>query len=269
MTPSLEIIIPAQNPGAELAATIGSLLAQTDQEFGVVLSDNCSTRGQDHFKRARADLSAAKLATTYRQPRFPLGRIEHWNWAHAPATADWLKPLLPGQRLEPTFVERLRELAGRQPGAQLVRCHARIGTEWGRQIIRAPFAQTTITPVEFLNYFPAQTGWLGNVMNVAYRRVAWVATGGYSVHLPACAALNLNALLALHYGVENLPECLVTAEPPVSLNGMADRRVNLWLELWLVMRQARNYCLAARLPWPKGGTACGIWGGHALLGESS
>jgi hypothetical protein len=27
-------------------------------------------------------------------------------------------------------------------------------------------------------------------------------------------------------------------------------RVNHWLELWLILRQVKIYCRAAKLPWP-------------------
>jgi hypothetical protein len=69
--------------------------------------------------------------------------------------------------------------------------------------------------------------------------------------LPDCAGLNLNVTLALHHGLENLPEPLATMTlgRPFFLNDGDRTRVNLPLELWLILRQARNYCLAAKLPW--------------------
>ena len=95
--------------------------------------------------------------------------------------------------------------------------------------------------------------WLAGYVNFAYRRTAWLAAGGYCPQLPGCAALNLNVTLALHHGLENLSESLATpaSDQSFSLNAGDCARVNLSLELWLVLRQARNYCLAAKLPWTK------------------
>jgi hypothetical protein len=269
MTPALEIILPIRNPGDELTATVASLASQTDPRFGVILSDNFSSTGLDLLAAAEACLAAAGISVRRHRPPLALGRIEHWNWAHAQSQATWLKPLLAGGRLQPTYVERLLGCINDRPAARFIRCDAELQTEWGPETLRAPFAQATITPADFLNYFPARADWLGNLLNVAYHRVAWLATGGYSVHLPACAALNLNVILALHHGLENLPERLVAAEfaEGRSLNEITGSRVNLWLELWLVMRQARNYCLATKLPWPDGGVARGVWHGQSLRGE--
>ena len=94
--------------------------------------------------------------------------------------------------------------------------------------------------------FRARSTWRANAP-------AWLAAGGYAAQLPARAALNLNVILALHYGVENLPEPLafVNSTEPAGLNGNVGGRVNSVLEMWLILRQARNYCLATKLPWPK------------------
>ncbi|MDB6112752.1 MAG: hypothetical protein JWR69_4502 [Pedosphaera sp.] len=270
MTPALEIILPIRNPGAELAAMVASLAAQTDRRFGVILSDNFSSSGLEHIATAEQCLASAGISVRRLRPPAALGRIEHWNWAHAQSQAAWLKPLLAGGRLQPTYVERLQGCIHERPGARFIRCDAEIQTEWGPETLRAPFAEAAITPTDFLAYFPARVDWIGNLLGVAYHRVAWLATGGYSVHLPACAALNLNVILALHHGMENLPERLVTARfaERHSLNEITGGRVNLWLELWFVMRQAQNYCLATKLPWPYGGGVRGVWRGQSLRGEA-
>ena len=111
------------------------------------------------------------------------------------------------------------------------------------------------------------SAWIANLSNMAYTRVTWAAAGGYDVHFPACAPLNLNVVLALRYGLANLGEALAWSESPASLNGSPGSRVNLSLELWLTMRQLRNGCLAAKLPWPRGGVRRGVWRGLCLHRE--
>ena len=83
------------------------------------------------------------------RPPFALGRIEHWNWAHSESKAAWLKPLLPGQRLMPAFIGRLRQCAAEQPQAQIIRCDADIQTEWGVKTVRAPFNEPGLRLVNY------------------------------------------------------------------------------------------------------------------------
>lgn len=253
MTPVLEIIIPVRNPDVTLARTVSSLVSQTDRRFGVILSDNFSVAGLDHFPDAEERLAAAGISVRRLRPPRELERIEHWNWAHTQSSAGWLKLLLPGERLAPEYVARLGECVRENPRAGLIRCDAEVATEWGPEIEQAPFSQTSLRPAEFLEHFPGRVNWVSRSCNLAYSRTAWQAVGGFSPHFPAFAALQLNVMLALHQGLQNLPERLAFADSPDApvLNAPGAGRVNVSLELWLILRQARNYCLAGGLPWSK------------------
>jgi hypothetical protein len=251
MTPTLEILMPVCNPDARLVQTAASVAAQTDRRFEVRLSDNSSRAGLEHLEEAARQLRAAGI-TIHPSKSVPgLKRVEHWNRIHAEARADWLKPLLPGDVLKPEYVERLRCRLDEKPGAQLARCDAELRTEWGVETLRAPFDDAGITTAQFGDYFPARIDWICRTANVAYSRTAWLASGGYCCQLPGFASLNLNVTLALHHGLENIAEPLVTVESAdrLPLNESGGERVNLPLELWLVLRQARNYCIAAKVPW--------------------
>ena len=83
MNSGLEIIIATRNSVRELAQTAASLAAQTDREFGVLISDNFSTNGVSHLDAARRQLVAAGIAVRRVKAPFELQRVEHWNWAHA------------------------------------------------------------------------------------------------------------------------------------------------------------------------------------------
>jgi hypothetical protein len=251
MEPELEIIIPVRQPGSELALTTASLAAQTDRRFGVVLGDAFSRNGTNFVDTAQWQLAAAGIAVRRVKPPLEMKRLEYMNWIHAQAQAEWLKPLLPGEQLQPGYVERLRQRLSERPKAKLVRCDLALGTEWGTETLAAPFTESALSAAEVLSFFPAQVDWLARSTNFAYSRTAWLALGGYSAHLPNCAALNLNVLLALHYGLENIGETLAAAElaGEKTLNENRGGRVNHSLELWLILRQVENYCLAAKLPW--------------------
>ena len=251
-TIALEIIIPVHSADATLAPTIASLVAQTDRRFGVLLSDALSPDESASLNESERKLAAAGI--TARRVKAPTGlsAIEHWNWAHAQSTANWLKPLAPGEQLKPNYVAALLARIIEKPAAQFIRCDAELQTDWGTEILRAPCDRASLTPAEFVNYFPARVDWISRSVNIACSRTAWLAMGGRSPQFPAFAALNSNVILALHYGVENLALPLVSADytDKVPLNAPVRGRVNLWLELWLLLRQARNYCLSAKIAWP-------------------
>jgi hypothetical protein len=258
----LDIIIPVAQPEACLSGTIGSLVAQTDRTFSVLLNENVFATVSLEVDEAERQLKAVGIPVHRVKAPFQLKRTEQWNWAHAQSEAEWLKMLLPGEELKPAYVERLKQRVAEHPGTQFVRCDAEVATDWGKETLRAPTGQSSISPLDFLNHFPLRMSWISRSTNVAYTRTAWLAMGGYSAHLPACAALNLNAMLALHHGLENISESLVatgeTAES--SARAVMSTRMNRMIETWLMLRQMKNYCLAAKLPWSKTGVASGLWG---------
>jgi len=261
MTPWLEIVMPVRNPGDKLRETTASLLAQSQRSFSVLLSDNFSTQGLDELDLAQHSLEAGGVPVRRVKPPFELGRVQHWNWAHAQGTSNWLKPLFVGDLLLPRYVERLGERVRQRPECALVRCEfeQRVGGEVA-SVTRAPFAPDSLSPQEFLDWFPDQGNWIGGPVNVAYRRSTFQAMGGYAVHIPACSDLHLNVMLALHHGLENIPEPLAAFQLHEQRfsHGIGQRRVNGCFELWLILRQASNYCQAAGLKWPRLGVLRGV-----------
>jgi glycosyltransferase involved in cell wall biosynthesis len=252
MNPTLEIIIPTRNPESSFAETVASLVAQTDRQFDVLLCDNHSTAGLALLDAAQKKLSEAGISVRRMQTPGEVTSVEHWNCAHSQGRADWLKPLFAGERLRPIFVERFKQRIIASSAARIICCDLELKTEWGIEKRTAPFQSASISGSEFTNYFPAYLDWLTHSANFVYNRTAWRAMGGYSRHLPGNAALNLNVILALHHGVENLPELLVEVDCPdgSSANGNCNARISNVFELWLILLQARNYSLAAKLPWP-------------------
>lgn len=260
MSSWLEIIIPVRNPGSKLLETGASLVAQTDRGFGVVISDNFSTAGQDILLKFFGEMECAGIPVRQVKPSFEMGRVPHWNWAHGEGKAEWLKPLFVGDLLKPAYVQRLRERIETRPDAQIVRCEFEFRGANQIQVTSAPFAQERLAPAEFLTHYPARGNWIGGPINVAYRRDAWQSVGGYPPQLPACADLKLNAMLALRHGLEVIHENLATFQLHEQRfsHGITRRRVNGCFEVWLILRQMRNYCLAANLPWPKHGVRHGV-----------
>jgi hypothetical protein len=249
MNPELEILLPAHGSPTRVMQTAVSLAAQTDRKFSVLLGEAAA----NSMSEAQALLTKAGIKVRCLTPPSGLKAVEHWNWLHSESRAEWLKLLLPGDQLCPAFVDRLRQRFTARPAAQLIRCNVEQRTDWGLRTLRAPFTESAIAPATFANYLHGRLDWISQSLNVAYRRTAWTAIGGYSTQLPACAALNLNVILALHHGLENVPEPLVMdhAENSPELNEPRGGWVNHWLETWLVLRQARYHCVGANILWKK------------------
>ena len=257
----LDIIIPVRNPGRKLLETIDSLTAQTERNFGVVLSDNHSSNGHEHLSEAEGLLRRHGIAVRRVQPPRELGRVQHWNWAHAQGNAEWLKPLFVGDLLLPGYVERVRARAEARSACGIIRCEyeTRLAGSAPRVTI-TPFAEIALTPQQFLWWFPSHGNWIGGPINVAYRRTAWCSAGGYAVQLPACADLNLNVNLILQHGLETIPEILAVFQLHTQRfsHGIGRRRVSGCFELWLILRQAQNYCRNAGLIWPDHAVVRGV-----------
>lgn len=251
--------MPVRNPGSKLIESGASLIAQTNRDFGVVLSDNFSDKGSEFITQFCNELKTAGIPVQRVKPSRELGRVQHWNWAHAQGQADWLKPLFVGDLLKPEYVARLRQRT-QKPEAHVVRCEFEMRTSVGSTVSSAPFRHESLSPSEFLNYFPAQGNWLGGPLNMAYRRTAFQVTGGYATQLPSAADYKLHAMLATRYGLEIIHQDLATFQLHEQRfsHGIRGRRVNGCIELWLVFRQMENFCRVNKLPWPKHGVRKGV-----------
>jgi hypothetical protein len=187
--------------------------------------------------------------------------VEHWNWAHAQAESEWLKPLFVGDLLMPAYVARVLERVDAGTKTSLIRVELEWRTPTFTNTSPAPTKKTSLTPAEYLQFFPGFGNWLGGPVNMAYRRIAWRATGGYAVHFAACADYNLYIRLALENGIEIIHEYLAVLQIHNQRfsHGITRRRVNGFFELWLMLRLARNYCQTTKLPWPQNGIRTGLW----------
>ena len=253
--------MPVRNPGDKFMESIGSLATQSSRNFSVLISDNFSTQGLEFIEAARSELENAGVDIRIVKPPYELGRVEHWNWAHAASEADWMKPLFAGDLIATTYVAQLSERILANPSVHVVRCEFEFKTEKGVIRTTAPGSATRLTPEEFLRHFPQDGNWMGGPINFAYSRQAWMSFGGYSPQLPSCADYNLYVSMILRYGVELIRESLATFQLHAQRfsHGIRGRRVNACFEAWVTLRQARNYCLNAGLPWPRHGVTRGTW----------
>ena len=206
---TLEVLIPVRNPTEVFVKTIDSLAAQTGKNFSVLISDNFSTNGADHFDRALQTLSAAGIAACKIQPPAELGRVEHWNWLHQESKADWLKPLFAGDWLEPIYFSRLRETIAANPSCRYV---------FSNGFTHVPGEAPRTAPNTWTGRFrpPAEMQELvlrfgmqfGPPSAAAYERQAFFTAGGYDSTLPICADSYLFCKMAALFGTIGMPDRL-------------------------------------------------------------
>ena len=206
---TLIIILPLRNPTMVLEQTAKSLAAQHDRRFSILISDNHSTRGREFIDGAISEFQKAGIAVRRVQPPVELGRVEHWNWAHHQAEAEWLKPVFAGDWLDLEFVAKLRAAIAAHPACRYV---------FSPYVLhRSDTAPLTVTSVwagkfheaaEMERHVLSLGMQFGPPSAAAYERTSFVAVGGYPTPLPICADSLLFCALAARFGVLGLAEPL-------------------------------------------------------------
>jgi hypothetical protein len=206
---TLAIILPLRNPTAVIAQTADSLASQTDRRFTVLLSDNHSTKGEEFISATANRLQSAGITVRRVQPPFELGRVEHWNWAHHEAGADWLKPVFAGDWLEPDYVARLRAGIAANPACRYVFTSYvyHRGTDKPVPVV-SPWAGRFRSPAEMQDNVLRYGMQFGPPSAAAIERNAFIAVGGYPTTLPICSDSLMFCALASRYGVLGIAEPL-------------------------------------------------------------
>jgi hypothetical protein len=205
---TLEIILPLRNPTAVIEKTVDTLAAQSDRRFTVLLSDNFSTTGAEFFSAAAERLQSAGIAVRRVRPPFELGRVEHWNWAHHEAKADWLKPVFAGDWLELDYVARLRAAIDAHPAARCIVASYVYHRGAEHVAVISPWAGRFHSAAEMEKNVLDRGMQFGPPSAVALERAAFVAVGGYPTALPICSDSLMFCALASRHGVLGLAEPL-------------------------------------------------------------
>lgn len=209
---NLEIIIPLRNPTEVFDKTVESLLAQTDKNFSVLISDNYSTKGQEYIDRALDKLAQNGMAVRKVKPPMELERVEHWNWAHYQSEGDWLKPLFVGDWLEPEYVMRIREIVAAQAACRFIHSAYFLhqhGAQISKILVSGRWSGRFYTPVEMQDVVLRYGMQFGPPSGVAYERTAFVSLGGYSPALPITADCLFFCSMAAQFGAVGISEPLL------------------------------------------------------------
>ncbi len=202
MAADLEIIIPARNPTDLFAKTIDSLLAQTDRNFRVLISDNHSVHGGEHIENAMEQLRGAGIPVEKVRPPEELQRVEHWNWLHFRSTAEWVKPLFAGDWLAPEYVSTVCGEIAREPRCLYVYTAYELHTagHTAEQVCSAWSSGHYRSPLEWQNVVLRYAMQFGPPSVAVYRRDAFIASGGYRTSLPICADSLFFCAMAARFG---------------------------------------------------------------------
>ncbi len=204
----IEIVIPARNPGEVFTATIDSLLAQTDRQFSVLLSDNYSTQGLERIEEAAQRLSQAGIPVRTIRPPWELGRVQHWNWVHHQSAADWLKPLFVGDWLEPDCLASCRAVIAADPELRFIFWYFRYHRGEESYVCDCGQLAGRLDPKPLGRKAIFKGNFVGGPINVLYRRDAFEALGGYYTSLPLMADFDLYTRLAIQVPSHAIPRIL-------------------------------------------------------------
>ena len=194
MAPRVSVIVPCYNLGRYLAEAVDSVLAQTFQDFEVIVVDDGST-----------DVETQRIVAAFSRPKTRLIRLPHAGLAAtrnagiAAANGDILCALDADDRLEPAFFEKAIAVLDRDPSVTFVSAWLRTFGE------------------ESWDWTPARCDvptllWEDTVLTAALvRRDAVVAAGCYDTAMPVQGDEDWDLWLTLvergHRGVI-LPEIL-------------------------------------------------------------
>jgi hypothetical protein len=215
---NLEIIIPLRNPTEVFDKTVESLLAQTDKNFSVLISDNHSNKGQEYIERALDRLKEGGVTTQKIKPPVELERVEHWNWAHYQSSGDWLKPLFAGDWLESCYVARIRKIISDNPSCHYIHIPA-FSHQFAMAASVVPPANgwegRFRSSVEMRELLTRDEAELGPSICAVYERTAFFALGGYPPTRSPFTDLFFFRMLAANFGVLGLMAPLVHLRSPV------------------------------------------------------
>lgn len=197
---TIEVLIPVRNPTEVFFKTIESLAAQTDKNFSVLISDNFSIKGAEHFESALQKLAAAGISAKKIQPPSELGRVEHWNWIHQQSQADWLKPLFAGDWLELDYISSVRDIIRGESACGYIYCgfqHHHGAETW---TVISHWNGKFFSAHEMQNVVMRYGMQFGPPSAAIYKRELFIQSGGYDSSLPICADALLFCKLAARHG---------------------------------------------------------------------
>lgn len=131
MTATVGVALPVRNGERYLCHALDSLLAQSFEDFDLLICDNAST---DRTPRIAAEYAAADPRVRYRRNPRDVGAADNFNRAFELTSGRYFKWAAHDDVLEPRFLERCVEALDADPGAVLAHPRTRIVDERGEPL---------------------------------------------------------------------------------------------------------------------------------------
>lgn len=141
------IILPVRNGGEYVKTCVNSILSQTEQDFNLIVLDNCSTDGTREWL---ASLQNKKIII-YPADR-PLTIEENWARAIDVPKNEFITLIGHDDILHPDYLSVINNLINQHPAAGLYQTHFNFIDEKGDIIRPCAGMQNTIKPEEFIQY---------------------------------------------------------------------------------------------------------------------
>lgn len=126
--PFVSVVTPFYNTGEYIEECIKSVLAQTYGEFEYLLCDNCSSDGGSEIAKR---LAATDPRVRYLRFEELLPQVENYNraLAHVRGDAAWVKVIQADDWLHERCLERMVDVASKDPEIGLVASYYMVGNE--------------------------------------------------------------------------------------------------------------------------------------------
>lgn len=164
MTPRVSVVIPVYNLGAFLPAAVDSVLAQSEQDFEIVIIDDGST-DPETIRAVDCYMGADRI----RVLRTPNRGVAHArNDAIAAASGTYILPLDADDLLAPQYLERTVPVLDREQEIGFVYTSVRVFGEYEAEWQAEPFDICTLLARNLVGHATA-----------LFRKQVWNRVGGY------------------------------------------------------------------------------------------
>lgn len=220
MNPLVSICIPTYNGAKYLKECLDSVLAQTFDDFEVLLVDDGSSDNTVAIAREYADRD--KRVRVQQNDR-NLGLVNNWNRCVEFARGEWIKFLFQDDFMKETCIEKLLKSA---TSKTVITCCRRdfLFEEKIDQKVRTFYlnlvsldklfpGKIKISPSEFCNAAvdnQDMTNFIGEPSNVMLHRNAFYQFGTFNPHVISLCDYEYWMRVAIHAGLSYVPETLST-----------------------------------------------------------
>ena len=133
MTPRVSVVVPAFNNGQYIAETMSSILAQTYQDFELIVADHSSTDDTLVQVKKFADDPRVRILSTEAGG----GAKRNWDRVCAEASGELIKLVCGDDIIYPTALERQVAAFDQHPSAVLVASQRTLVDAKGKPVIKA------------------------------------------------------------------------------------------------------------------------------------